>query len=303
MQPREEITVLTKEHFFRPNENMHIQRSDEFPDYIGIWHKHEYIEIVYVISGHAVHKIGDKVYQVKRGDLFIVNKNTPHSFCVEKTSGEPFVAYDLMFTSEFFDSSMSGYQPLETLKNSFMFHSLFAGRTQIPPFFSVTGKEYTQFGEIFNKIYLEHRGREKGYSEIIRAYLLQLIITIFRLDEKKTNIPQNTRSQRIVYFIIDYINENYQSPISVSELSKKVYLHADYLGRLFRRFTGTTITAMIQKVRIENACNLLTTTDQSISEIAFSCGFEDSKFFYTVFKKFMGVSPGVYRKLTQKKEP
>ena len=40
------MDVLTKENFFRPNENVHIQLSDEYPNYIGIWHTHNYDEIL-----------------------------------------------------------------------------------------------------------------------------------------------------------------------------------------------------------------------------------------------------------------
>lgn len=291
------ICVLTKEDFFRPDENMHIQMSNEFPDYIEVWHKHEYIEVVYVISGRATHEIGGKIYDVKRGDLFIVNMNTPHVFNVDEKEKEQFVAYDLMFTPEFFDSSISGYHSLEVLNNSFMFHSLFASK--VSPFFSVSESECTAFGELFNKIYLEHRGKKKGYIEIIRAYLIELIITIFRLNETSVNKSANMRNKQIVNFIVNFINENYMSPLSVSELSRMVYLSSDYLGRIFRTHTGCTISDMIQKVRIEHACNVLASTDASIANVLNSCGFEDKKFFYKVFKKHMGVLPGEYRKQIQ----
>jgi len=291
--------VLTKEHFFRPDENIHIQMSNEFPDYIGVWHKHEYIEVVYVISGRAVHEIDGNIYNVKQGDLFIVNMNTPHVFHIEESEKEPFVAYDLMFTPEFFDSSMSGYHSLEVLNNSFMFHSLFVNRKEMPPFFRVSGSEYTAFGELFNKIYLEHKRGDIGYREIIRAYLIELIITIFRLDEMKIKNKGKLRDSQIVNFIICYISENFSTKISVSNLAQTVYLNADYLGRIFKSHTGCTISTMIQKVRVEHACNMLQSTEKSIAEISVSCGFEDKKFFYTVFKKHMGVLPGEYRKSIQ----
>lgn len=293
------ICVLTKENFFRPNENIHIQMSDEFPDYIGKWHKHEYIEVVYVISGTAMHKIGEKTYNVKKGDLFIINMNTPHVFYLDEKSEGTFVAYDLMFTPEFFDSSMSGYHSLEVLNNSFMFHSLFSGRGEMPPYFSISGSEYRNFGELFNKIYLEHKRGEIGYREIIRAYLIELIITIFRLDEMKIKNKGKLRDKQIVNFIISYISENFSSKISVSNLARTVYLNSDYLGRIFKSYMGCTISAMIQKVRIEHACNMLRSTEKSIAEVSVLCGFEDKKFFYTVFKKHMGILPGEYRKHIQ----
>lgn len=300
-QEKPEVVALTKELFFRPDENVHIQMSNEFPDYIGVMHSHEYIEVVYVISGCATHKIGGKTYDVKRGDLFIINMNTPHAFYQEEASKEPFVVYDLMFTLDFFDQSLTGSQSLEKLNSSFMFYSLFHDRGEFPPYFSVSGSTYTMFGELFNKIYLEHRGREKGYIEIIRAYLLQLIITIFRLDSTAAKSAGKLKNKQTVAYIIQYINENFASRLSVRDLAEKVYLNQDYLGRVFRQETGTSIGAMIQKVRIEHACHLLSVSERTIADIAAACGFDDMKFFYSVFKKHMGVLPGYYREQTSRK--
>ena len=291
---KENVQIVTKELFFRPDENVHIQMSNEFPDYVGIMHKHEFIEIVYIISGQAIHKVAGKTYNVKRGDLFIVNSGTAHAFFEDNSSQEPFVAYDLMFTPEFFGSEEAGNFG-ERFNKYYMFYSLFGGEKALPPFFSVTGSIYSAFGELFNKIYLEHRGREKGYTEIIRAYLLQLIITIFRLDEERMSRSGNTRNSQAIDYITNYIKENYNSHISVAELAKMVYLSPDYLGKIFRKSTGVTISMMIQKVRIEKVCHYLATTEYTVAKIADLCGFDDMNFFYKTFKKHMGLLPNEFR--------
>lgn len=289
-----DICVLKKEDFFKPNENIHIQMSNEFPDYIGKWHKHKYIEVVYVISGRATHRLVEKTYDVSRGDLFIVNMNTPHVFECFGEDAEPFVAYDLMFTPEFFDSAISGYNSLEALGNSFVFHSLFSCE-EVTPYFNISGKEYTVFGDLFNKIYLEHKGEKKGYREIIRAYLIELIITIFRLNESANKNEGKKKNRQIASFVINYVKENFKSKISLTDLAKTVYLTPDHLGRIFRETTGMTIGNMIQKVRLDNACSLLANTDKSIAEIASLSGFNDMKFFYKVFKQTIGSLPSEYR--------
>ena len=292
------VCVLTREDYFRPGEHVHIQLSNEYPDYIGIPHKHEFIEMVYIVSGTANHRIGDEIYTVKRGDLFIINMDTIHAFYCDAPSSEPFVAYDLLFTPEFFDQSLTGSNALEALNRSFMFYSLFHGQEEFHPYFSVSGSSYHMFGELFNKIYMEHRGQEKGYLEIIRAYLLQLIITIFRMDDGTSRQSALSRGKQAVSYILDHIHQNYMYPISVQELADRVYLSRDHVGRLFREQTGMSITAMIQQVRVEHVCRLLTTTDRTVSDIAAACGFEDLKFFYSVFKKHTGQLPGDYRKQT-----
>ena len=233
--------------------------------------------------------------------IFIINMNTPHVFHPDKNNAEPFVVYDLMFTPEFFDESLTGNKAIESLNNSYMFYSLFNEHEESPPYYNVTGENYTMFGELFNKIYMEHRSRKKGYIEIIRAYLLQMIITTFRMDRKIEGNSKNNKNDRVVKYITDYIYANYKSHISVEKLSKEVFLHPDYVGRIFRSATGMSISVMIQKVRVDKACHYLSSTDFNISDVAQKCGFEDVKFFHTVFKKMMGMSPGDYRKQTQNK--
>lgn len=300
-QEKSDVTVLTKQHFFRPDENIHIQMSNEFPDYIGVLHKHKYIEVVYIVSGNATHLIAGKTYKVKRGDLFIVNMDTPHVFYEDKESREPFVAYDLMFTPEFFDSDIRGDNAIESLKKSFMFRSLFVGRDEFPPFYSVSANAHIMFGELFNKIYLEHRRCEKGYIEIIRAYLLQLIITIFRLDNESEKNSDSLRNRQIVDFISEYVKENYKKRLSLNTLAKLVYLSPDYLGRIYKSITKYTVGDMIQKVRIDAACKLLVATDKKVADIAVECGFDDVKFFYDVFKKHVNLLPSQYRRQYTKK--
>lgn len=292
--------ILTKQDFMMEDENIHIQLSAEFPDYIGVPHKHKFIEVIYVISGSAVHEIEGETSVAKRGDLFIINMDITHVFRYGNNSdNEPFVAYDLKFTPEFFDRSVTGYQPLESLNNSYMFYSLLHNRNEYTPYLNVSGSSHAYIGDLFNRIYFEYRSKNKGYIEIIRSYLTQLIITVFRETDKKESNEDMSSNKQVVNYITDYIKSNYKSNISTKILASQVYMSSDYLGRLFRRETGMTISEMIQKVRIESACYLLSATNRTISDIAISCGFDDVKFFYTVFKRLTGILPGDYRKKTQ----
>jgi len=292
----DEIKVLTKDLFFRPGERVHIQMSNERPDYIGIMHSHDYIEVVYIISGNAVHEIDGKRYDVKRGDLFIVNMHTPHVFYQDEDAKEPFVAYDLMFTLDFFDQSITGNHYLEKLNDSFMFYSLFHDSGHYVPYFNVSGSTHAMFGELFNKIYLEHRGSERGYIEMIRAYLSQLIVSILRLQDSAEGDTDKRHTEQMVGFVCEYIKEHFAERMSVSSLAEKVYVNSDYLGRIFRAQMGISIGSMIQKVRIEQVCHRLNTTKAPVADIAEECGFDDMKFFYRTFKKEMGILPGEYRK-------
>ena len=89
---------------------------------------------------------------------------------------------------------------------------------------------------------------------------------------------------------------NSPGTIDVFFVNKNTNEIEDYFGRIFKSHTGVTVGDMIQKVRVDSACALLSSTDKNITEIASECGFEDIKFFYSVFKKHKNILPSAYRK-------
>ncbi|HCU30856.1 MAG TPA: hypothetical protein DIC57_10810 [Sphaerochaeta sp.] len=84
--------------------------------------------------------------------------------------------------------------------------------------------------------------------------------------------------------------------ITVSEM---IGMNASYLGKLFKRNTGTTFIEFLHMVRMDAACHLLATTDLQIVDIVSSVGFSDVPYFYKVFKKANGCTPITYRQQHQ----
>ena len=300
MSQQTEVPVITEQDIFRPGENVHIQLSSQYPDFIGVIHKHTFIEIVYILSGSGTHVVGDRSVPVSKGDLFIINYDTPHAFFRSEESAEPLIAYDLLFTPSFFDTSLLNSVFFESINSSYLFYSLFP-EEQIASDVHISGSSYNAFGELFNKIYLEFTNREKGYINIIRAYVTELIVKIFRKMESTQNKEDTSRQAQIVNTTLAYLRKNYHQHISLDDLAAQVFLSKDYFARMFRETTGMPTSAFLQKIRIEEACNLLATTDLAIKDIAVQCGFHDTNYFYNIFKKLTGITPRRYR-LNSKKE-
>ena len=202
------VPVITEKDIFRPGENVFIHISTQHPDFIGVIHKHTFIEIVYVVSGSATHIVGNRSVPATKGDLFIINYDTPHGFFKNKDDSEPMVAYDLSFTPGFLDSSLLDNMRFESISSSFLFYSLFP-EEQMGPDVHISGSSYGTFGELFNKIYLEYVGQETGYINIIRAYLVELIVRIFRKMDSAANTDAAQRQTRIVDSALDYMHKNY----------------------------------------------------------------------------------------------
>ena len=293
------VPIFTAEDTFRKGESVYIHLSTDFPEFVGILHKHEFIEIVYVISGSAVHETAGGSYTVSRGDVVIVNYDTPHAFH-EVPSDETFTAYDLMFTPDFLDTSLIRAGDFNEMCSSFLFYSLFPAQESIGPDVHLAGASYGIFGEIFNKIYLEYTGRQKGYCELVRAYIIELIIKLFRKLESSAHGKISARQKESVNAAVAYLRESFHTHITLDELATHIFLSKDYLNRIFREATGLPVNAFLQKLRVEEACRLLGTTDRTVVDIATACGFSDSKSFYSTFKRVMHTTPGEYRVLHRK---
>ena len=293
------VPIFTAEDTFRKGESVYIHLSTDFPEFVGILHKHEFIEIVYVISGSAVHETAGGSYTVSRGDVVIVNYDTPHAFH-ELPSDETFTAYDLMFTPDFLDTSLIRAGDFNEMCSSFLFYSLFPAQESIGPDVHLAGASYGIFGEIFNKIYLEYTGRQKGYCELVRAYIIELIIKLFRKLESSAHGKISARQKESVNAAVAYLRESFHTHITLDELATHIFLSKDYLNRIFREATGLPVNAFLQKLRVEEACRLLGTTDRTVVDIATACGFSDSKSFYSTFKRVMHTTPGEYRVLHRK---
>lgn len=288
------VPIFTAESMFGPNENVYIHLSADLPEFAGIPHKHEFIEIAYVISGCAVHETAAGSYTVSRGDVIVINYDTPHAF-YEKDGEERFAAYDLMFTPDFLDTSLIRTNDFREMCSSFLFYSLFPQQQKIGPDLHLAGSSYSIFGELFNKIYLEFTGKQKGYLGLVRAYVTELIIKLFRKLESTAEGKISVRQKEAVAQAVAYLKENYHTHITLEELAMHIFLSKDYLNRIFREAIGLPVNAFLQKLRVEEACRLLATTDLAVVEVASACGFSDVKSFYAAFKKIMNMTPGEYR--------
>lgn len=112
------------------------------------------------------------------------------------------------------------------------------------------------------------------------------------LEDKK-----NARHDEVVSKIIAIIREKYMDQeLSLDGIAEEMGLSATYIGRLFKKHTLNTILNTIIEVRMENARELLLTTDLAVGDIAERTGFSNSPYFYKAFKKINGVTPADFRK-------
>ena len=94
-----------------------------------------------------------------------------------------------------------------------------------------------------------------------------------------------------VFEMIDYIKNNYQEKISISDLSKDLAYSESMLNRKFKKEVHITFNEYLNRYRINKAVDLLKNSDYNITEIAYMSGYSSAKYFARVFKKYLGMSP------------
>ena len=97
--------------------------------------------------------------------------------------------------------------------------------------------------------------------------------------------------------VLEFVRENYAEPIKVADLAEIANLSPSQFERRFKKVFQITPTKHIQNVRIRAACNLLTSTHDTIASIAQDSGFYDHSHFTRGFKSATGVSPSEYRNI------
>lgn len=117
----------------------------------------------------------------------------------------------------------------------------------------------------------------------------QIIMESYQVEE----------SRREIQAIMDYIRQHLSEPLQLQDIADQFGFSYSYLSSLISNASNETFTEYLNRIRIEQACRLLQSTNKSISEIALACGYSDSGYFSRIFRKLMGKSPRQYRNLSR----
>ncbi|MCP4257574.1 MAG: helix-turn-helix domain-containing protein [Planctomycetes bacterium] len=113
---------------------------------------------------------------------------------------------------------------------------------------------------------------------------------------------QDARKVSQIRPAINYIDANYNKPISLADVARASHLSVSRLAHLFKEQMGITIIDYLTSVRIERAKQLLLATDQNCTEICFEVGYNNQSYFTRSFKGFVGMTPRQFRTKNQRKE-
>jgi len=253
-------------------------------------HKHDFFEFVYTLKGTCTHYIDGAGYNVKHGDLLFINRNQTHSYT--PSPANEFV--NILINPEFIGKELMNTESLITLFS----HSMFDEFDAIDTFFSqcihFTGAERTEVDTIIEMLLREYKEKSIGYKSVMQGCIRILFSKMLRALQSKEISPVQ-ESNELIEEIKNYIDENFDKKITLSEIAEKSFYNPIYFGNLLKKHFGKSFSTYIKEKRISKAAELLMSTDKSVDEVMALVGYNDKKLFYSHFKEIYGTTPGAKR--------
>ena len=159
-------------------------------------------------------------------------------------------------------------------------------------FFSGTPAAYTQ---LFKNMIEEFQTCRVGYKEMLEMNLRQLFMMIQRTRLEKPPIV-TTAVQLEMDYARQYFHDHYNEPINIEEYALSRHTSISLFMRNFKKVFGVSPKQYILNIRMNNAQNLLESTDYTVAEIAAIVGYDNSLYFSRIYHKQKGQAPSDYRK-------
>ncbi|WP_175639641.1 AraC family transcriptional regulator [Metabacillus schmidteae] len=266
--------------------------------YIPIFeHKHEYIEIVYVLQGSFIQEIKGRQIQMNKGDLCILDKNVVHS---SLPLGESDLVVNIILTPEFFDGIFMYLLSDDNNISNFIINSLYS-KSKSQNFLKHHVKEGTMIQKILENLLLEYYSPELKSSTAINGYFLILFTELSREISDRSGEHINVEQHKVKEKILKYIREQYKDT-TLNEMANYFNFHPSYLSSLIKKEFGKNLKDILLEVRMTEASKLLKNTDMTVENIVHEVGYTNYSHFYKVFKKTYGMTPNQYKTNVIKKE-
>ena len=149
------------------------------------------------------------------------------------------------------------------------------------------------FETAFLEMYRAWTERESGYYARTMSYLYRILAEL----ESEVELEARDSSYAKLKPAISMIYSGYMNPeLSVGMLAEQIGVSETYFRRIFERNMGERPLDFINRLRISYAKEYLTSGYYNVESVAAMCGFSDSKYFSTVFRRIAGMSPSEYLK-------
>ena len=264
-----------------------VVRRNSRPRLSKAWHFHPEIEICFTKKSFGKRFVGNTISNYEEGDLVLLGSNLPHGFLTEMESYQVVI----QMNPDFLGPDFLNKPELRTVK-------ALVERADRGLFFH--GETLRKANPIFNRI-LDSEGLEKMIHLLRLFDVLANSQEVVPICSKEYSLHISHSKLERIKQVYDYIIENHHKEIKVKEASDLVGLTEPAFFKFIKKHTKKTFVQLINEFRIHRASKLLISTDKTVSEISFECGYNNVPYFNRKFKEIMNVTPIEFRASFQEK--
>lgn len=257
----------------------------EFDFHCIDWHWHAELEFVYVKSGTMTAMVGSERFRVGPNTGLFINTKVLHRFDSESSVIIP----NILFLPTLFAAEDS------LLYQNYISPVLYASAPY--QIFSDDVPWQAKINRLLLDVFALQQDEEKNEWRTVQ-HLMELWDILYRHTKVSVATFGNEPSaakQAQLQIMMRYIQDHYQNPISLDEISSVAAISKSSAMKLFAMVLHTSPIAFLVRYRLQCAAQLLLSTEQTVGTIAQNTGFSDTAYFCRKFKKLYGMTPTQYR--------
>lgn len=252
-------------------------------------HTHNYVEFIYMCNGTTRHIVDGQEIILEEGDLLFLNQHATQEIY---PAGENDIAVNFMILPEFFDVvlPMMGAQP-SALRDFIISCLTRKDLTSNYMYFNVS--DVLPIQNLMENLIWNMLNSDKNSRTINQATVGLLFLNLTNHSEL-IHIDSNSYEQEITLKLLSYVDTSYKTA-SLKDFAATEKADVYTISRIIKKETGHTFKDLLQEKRLERACSLLVRSNAPIADIAISVGYDNTSFFYRLFRRIYGCSPRDYR--------
>lgn len=277
MKPKLEVVP----HFL--NDSLVIQQYNE-NNFETPWHYHNEFELTYIIRSNGVRYTGSSIENFKAGDLVLLGANLPHCWQNAPNYNLGATSLYVQWRPDIFNGifKINEFQNIRSMLEKAKYGINFEASNSVK-----------KIGEdLVNLLTLNRTERIISFINILHQ--ISGLSDYKLLSQANSPLLYSNNDNRI-NDIFEFIDKNYDRKISVKKMSELTYMTQSSFCKYFKKQFNKTFTQYLNEFRIYNVCQQLQENNQSISEIALSCGYENMSYFHRQFLKIIHLTPAQYR--------
>lgn len=245
-------------------------------NYPMLVHKHEhFFEIIYVYKGSGSYRVGERMYDLRPGNVVICNANVLHG-------EDPFLKEEVI----------TYCCAMDQLRLPGLEENCLIDDRRRPVLFFEPG------GSVEHMMIALHELQESNRTictNLSNAIMETVYLAL--LEQKNEDNEINVKNDELVRNVTSYLDENYVEPLTLKELGDRFHMSHYYLAHIFKEETGLSPMKYVMHRKVGEVQNMLMNTEMAIQDIGEQMGFSSSCHLSSVFKKYVGISPMAYRRL------